>query len=1260
MKHRRLSDRDRLPEPPLPAQPASTTRPPDGDAGLTQRTLAGLIWTAGGKGVYAILRLLVLFLLARLLSPADFGVVGAAMVVMGFSAIFSQLGMAPAVVQRPVLELRHEQAAFSASVGFGLLLGASLWLFAPEIAGLFRIPAVQPVLRTFAWSFPLAGLSVVAEALMQRELRFRWLATVEVVSFAVGYGVVGVTLGLLGFGVWALVAAEMTKVGLYTTMLVVARPQGFTLRPDRQAFTELMYYGSGFTISKVANYLAQQLDNVIVGRWLGATALGFYGRAYELMAAAPALLGEPVDKVLFPAMAARQHDLHSLASAYRRGVAMMALVTLPLSTILFALAPDAIKLLLGPKWVPVIVPFQILTLGMFLRTSYRISDVVARATGAVYRRAWRQAVYALCVIAGAWFGRQWGIAGVALGVLGALAVNYLLMASLGLRLAQLSWRRFWGAHVNALLTAGVAGALVGSLTALFRTWGLPPLVVVTAAGVLGLGGTLLLVWAAPGTFLGADGLWTLQQVRKLVSSLAASHTPTRPATQSAATEPLSLVRHLAHALEREGIRYCQWKGHTKWHRWATGEGDIDLLVDPADAARFARALRELGFVLALEPPHQRLPGVQSYFGFDRGSGKLVHVHAHERLFIGRPWSAAYALPMEGLFLASATEGSVFRTPAPEIDLIGFVVRTVERFRLTTALRPSPPDWSAAVRQELSDHERRSDPARLAQAVAQVPFLDARFFETCRQSLRADCPRSTRLLLRWRLLQRLRTEAMRPPISASLMTWLHRARTLAGRRPGAAGKRFAAGGMMIALGGADGAGKSSCSRELHRWISLTFDCAAFHFGQPRRSLLTFVVGGTLWGRRLLDRLAGNARARSSLRVEIPSGRTPDSLELLRHLCTARDRYRLALKAKRWAARGAIVLCERYPNFTPLAGPSILQQQYPMPPDRVRRWLVKTELGYYQRIPPPDLAVVLLVEPEVAVRRKEGEDPPAYVRYRAQLVSQRDWSGAGVHVVDANRALPVVVRDLQCLIWSAASGAGARRTLIWSGPTEPAPGRTGRHPVVVELVGPAAAGKSAVADVLGRRADTLQASVWGLPLRSLLWSAVTLLPTIVPLCVATRAVRLDELKQMIRLAALGRVLPEVTRGRGLVVLDEGPVFALTWLRVYGGERLAGSAAYARWVQRTLAAWARVLDAVVWLDASDPVLAQRIRSRVKPHRVKHQSDPEIAAFAARYRTEFASVILALTHLNGTKRLTVSAEAAGPEALAAQVLQGVTALPT
>src|SRR6184192_2233383 len=258
---------------------------------LTRQTLGGLVWIGGGKVVYAGLRLLVLAIMARLLSPADFGIVGAALVVVGFSAIFSQLGLAPAIVQRPVLERRHLEAAFSASVLLGLLLGVLLWVSAPFAARFFHIAGVEPVLRVLAWIFPLDGLSAIAESQVQRELRFRWLATMEVLTFVLGYGIVGVVLALLGAGVWALVAAQMAQTALYTIILVVTRPPALRLLPDRAALGELMYYGGGFTASKIANYFALQVDNLVVGRWLGAAALGFYGRAYELMAGPPHLLG---------------------------------------------------------------------------------------------------------------------------------------------------------------------------------------------------------------------------------------------------------------------------------------------------------------------------------------------------------------------------------------------------------------------------------------------------------------------------------------------------------------------------------------------------------------------------------------------------------------------------------------------------------------------------------------------------------------------------------------------------------------------------------------------------------------------------------------------------------------------------------------------------------------------------------------------------------------------------------------------------------
>lgn len=490
---------------------SSTTEP---GKDLTHRTIGGLLWMAGGKGAYGVLQLLVLAVLARLLTPADFGVVSAALVVIGLSQIVSQLGLGPALVQRPTLEPRHIDTAFSVSVILGIGLGALIWLIAPAAAAFFRIEAVAPVLRALAWLFPLQGLGTVAESLMRRDLRFSWLARIDVVTYGVGYGAVGIALALAGWGVWALVAGQIVQSCLKSGALLRARfsfPQHFI---ERQAFVDLMYFGGGFTLAKIANYVALQGDYFVVGRFLGKAPLGEYSRAYNLMSAPASGLGSILDEVLFPTMARVQSDPVRLAAAFRRGAAFIALCVLPCSIAMIILAPEVVAVLLGSQWTAVIAPLQVLAIGMLFRTSYKLSDSIARATGAVYRRAWRQAVYAALVVTGALIGRRWGITAVAWGVLGALAINFLLMAQLSVTVAHMRWSEFWRAHVPAVATTAATVPVVWLVATLLRHWSAPAAVVLAGAGLLAMitaGG--LLFFYAP-RFLGPDGMWMVDALRR--------------------------------------------------------------------------------------------------------------------------------------------------------------------------------------------------------------------------------------------------------------------------------------------------------------------------------------------------------------------------------------------------------------------------------------------------------------------------------------------------------------------------------------------------------------------------------------------------------------------------------------------------------------------------------------------------------------------------------------------------------------------------
>ncbi len=146
---------------------------------------------------------------------------------------------------------------------------------------------------------------------------------------------------------------------------------------------------------------------------------------------------------------------------------------------------------------------------------------------------------------------------------------------------------------------------------------------------------------------------------------------------------------LGRALREQRIACCQWKGHDKPERWATGRGDIDLLVDRADAARFHALAARFGFREAVPPPARTIPGLADYVGPDPATGVLLRLHVHYRLVVGRYYTARYRLPLEQPVLDAAVPALPFPIPAPEWALILFVLRAAlqqpRRSELPTAL-----------------------------------------------------------------------------------------------------------------------------------------------------------------------------------------------------------------------------------------------------------------------------------------------------------------------------------------------------------------------------------------------------------------------------------------------------------------------------------------------------------------------------------------------------------------------------------------------
>ncbi|UCE86399.1 MAG: hypothetical protein JSU66_01255 [Deltaproteobacteria bacterium] len=232
-----------------------------------------------------------------------------------------------------------------------------------------------------------------------------------------------------------------------------------------------------------------------------------------------------------------------------------------------------------------------------------------------------------------------------------------------------------------------------------------------------------------------------------------------------------------------------------------------------------------------------------------------------------------------------------------------------------------------------------------------------------------------------------------------------------RRKAAARVRTS-GGLLIALVGADGAGKSSALDALSGWLSPHFRVARIHMGKPRWSWITVPIKATLKVLRGLGLSRGWGSTEGTAADGVPVGLGP----LLWHVTTARDRCRAYRRARRLVERGALVLCDRFPlhELASMDGP----RAGSLPGasrSRLTRLLTRLEERYYAAIGRPDLLLVLRVRPEVALGRRP-EDPAVRVRQRAQEILEVDWSSAGAHVVNADRPMAVLHRELKSWIWT----------------------------------------------------------------------------------------------------------------------------------------------------------------------------------------------------------------------------------------------------
>lgn len=359
----------------------STDQPAETRIGA--RTLRGAFWAyfsyVGGR----LLILVATGILARLLTPKDFGVVGFALIFMALLETVKDLGLGQALVaSRPEQVYERADTVFVAGLGLGVLLTVLVAALAPVAAAFFDEPQLVAILPVLGVNFLIRSVGATHYALAQKEMRFRTRTAAEFSDVLVR-GTTGVVLALLGAGVWSLVIGYVAGTTALVIALWVLIPWRPKLRIDRAQLPGLLRFGGALTGVDVTSAVAANADYVFVGKVLGPAALGVYTLAFRLPELAIVNVATVAGQVLFPAFA--NVDRSSLAHAYTVALRYMLMVCMPLAAGVALLAGPLVEVAFGPKWEGAVEPMRVLTI-------YAFAVTVGIPAGTVYKAVGRAGV----------------------------------------------------------------------------------------------------------------------------------------------------------------------------------------------------------------------------------------------------------------------------------------------------------------------------------------------------------------------------------------------------------------------------------------------------------------------------------------------------------------------------------------------------------------------------------------------------------------------------------------------------------------------------------------------------------------------------------------------------------------------------------------------------------------------------------------------------------------------------------------------------
>lgn len=451
-----------------PDTPASG---PDGNGGnRAPSTARSVRWSFGAVLARQGFQLASAVVLARILGPESYGVIAAATVYISLVALLLDQGLSAALIQRPDVTSRMAGATATLNLIVASLLGAATWAAAPLIGAFFRVDELEPILRILAFAIPLKALAITPRAMLSRHLQLHRVGAADIAAAAAG-SAAGISAALAGAGPWSLIYQVVVTDLVYSSLLLRAS-RGPVPNFDFRSIVPLFRFSLSVFATDCLAYASRNMDNILVGRVLGVGALSLYGMAYRILVVPVQLIGQTVNRVMFPAFARSAGNSKEVASHLLTATRLLAIAAIPLMTFVACAAPELVGLVLGPAWLPAAALVSVMAIGGARETVFYVTPSLMKGLGKGALIVRYEILAAIVQVGGIVIGLQFGVLGVAIGYSAAGFVLTPVLLWIQQRLTGVKTKSQLGAILPAVHAAlwGVAGYWLWSLVDVPALW----------------------------------------------------------------------------------------------------------------------------------------------------------------------------------------------------------------------------------------------------------------------------------------------------------------------------------------------------------------------------------------------------------------------------------------------------------------------------------------------------------------------------------------------------------------------------------------------------------------------------------------------------------------------------------------------------------------------------------------------------------------------------------------------------------------------